>query len=465
MKIQKERIIHLDDMLLYIARQWKVFVLGVIVVGVIFGGIGYFKVNKKYSLMNENKNNEVTTNKMAIDVSDKELANIETILFWEKAVKEQKEYNENSILMNINPYEKKIASIRYSFRVSGAIESEEIRTEYLERGRKAYQNVFDKNDIYEYVKKAILWGNDEKYLKELVWVELDSENILCVNIIGTDEEIAQGIQDSVKRYLLENNNQILKNCKEVSVKVDSEYINTVVDTGLQGTQTAQYNNLRNLQAQINSCDSELSDNARLYLELARPVYEEGNYEPGQTLYKEIKSIPDKKVAVSLSHKIYESALYAFKRIILVVFLIICVFALKYMWSSRLMYVYDLRDMYSIKVIDVLSEGGIDCLSITAEKVTSNMENMENGLLILSSDKRQMDSGIVKNLIQELEEKINVKLASEIEDIATIRLLKECNSIILVESIGKSRYSRIQDTIENIKILNRSVKGAIIVKNY
>lgn len=464
MKMQKERIIHLDDMLLYIARQWKVFVIGVIVVGVILGGIGFFKVNKKYSSTNENKNNKVTTNKVAIDVSDKELANIETILYWERAVKEQKEYNENSILMDIDPYEEKRASICYWFSVSEAIESEKLQTEYLERGKKAYQNVFNKNDIYEYIEKVVSKENDGKYLQELVSVQLDDTSMVQVNIIGIDEEMTLGILNSIKRYLSENNNQILKNCKEVSVKVDSEYINTVVDTGLQGTQTAQYNNLRNLQAQIDSCDSELSDNARLYLELARPVYEEGNYKPGQTLYTEIKSIPDKKVTVSLSHKIFESALYAFKRIILLGVLAIGMFVLKYMWSPRLMYVYDLQDMYGIKVIDVLSESENDRLSITAEKIISNMDNTEDKLLILSSDKKQMDSDIIKSLIQKLDKKMTVKLVSEIEDIATIRLLKECNNIILVESIGKSRYSRIQDTVENIKILNKSVKGALIVKN-
>ena len=113
MKKQIERIIHLDDMLLYILEQWKILIAGGIIVGLIFGSLGVVKVNKKYTTIAETGESAGKE----INVSGSELMNIDTILYLEKAIKNQKKYNANSMLMKIDPYKKKVASVKYQFQV------------------------------------------------------------------------------------------------------------------------------------------------------------------------------------------------------------------------------------------------------------------------------------------------------------------------------------------------------------
>ena len=91
MKKQIERIIHLDDMLLYILEQWKILIAGGIIVGLIFGSLGVVKVNKKYTTIAETGESAGKE----INVSGSELMNIDTILYLEKAIKNQKKYNAN----------------------------------------------------------------------------------------------------------------------------------------------------------------------------------------------------------------------------------------------------------------------------------------------------------------------------------------------------------------------------------
>lgn len=193
----------------------------------------------------------------------------------------------------------------------------------------------------------------------------------------------------------------------------------------------QHNNIENLQARIDDVYLSLSKNAK---------------------------------EAALTQKMYEAGIYALKRVVLFICISVLFFILKYMFSFRLIYVYDLWDMYGIKVIDVLSSWNDESLSIVAEKIMGNIDGSGNSLLLLSSEKEQMDWGDAGALIQMLERNVVVNTAAGIEDIITIKLIKECDNIILVESIGKSRYSRIEDTIENIRVLNKSVNSAVIVKN-
>lgn len=460
MRKQAERIIHLDDMLSYIIKQWKIFVTGLIVVSIVFGSMGLYKVNKKYV---PSDNDKKVVNTVAVNVSDKELANIEMIFYLEEAFNGQKEYNENSLLMEIDPYEKNVASVKYQFQVAQN-EDSTVQGSQVDQGAKAYQNIFDSEEIYQFIIESNSLDTNEKYIKELINTEMASNGMVAIYVCAPDGKMAQGICDSIKDYFEKYSNNILKNYKDLNVKIDSEYITTVVDTGLQGTQAAQYNNAKYLQTQLDGCYLELSDNAKQYLELAREARQDGNYESGQTLYKKIVSGSDKQI--DKSQKIYDVGIFVFKRIILFIFLAAVFFALKYMWSSRLIYAYDLRDMYGIKVIDVLAADSEESLSICAEKIMGNLNDTDhNTLLMISSSKEQLDSVELKALVQKLKEKITVKLASETEDISTIRLIKENNNIIFFESIGESRYIQIEKNIRNVRSLNKDVKGVVIIKEY
>lgn len=455
MKKHSERIIHLDDMLSYIAGQWKRLVVIAFAAGILFGGIGLYKANKSYKSSLEKK----PAAKIEINISGMELIKVDTILYLEKMAAKQKEYNDRSILMRINPHEKQTACIKYQFLASEdtALELMESR---MEQGAKAYQDVFDGAEIYEYMKTFLSLETDEKYIRELIHAKAGPQGILLITVSAPDAGMAQGMREAVKNYLQERNREILKNYKDLNVKVDSEYTAVVSDMELFDTQAAQYNKLCEIQKQIETSWSELPDSAREYLEAARPLNWMDKYESGQKFYKESAGGQEGKK----DNRVYKAGAYAVKRMLLFLCIYIACCILKYMFSFKLVSVDDLQDMYGVKVIDVLSTGDTDRLALTAEKLSASAED-DGRIMLTGSEKEQLASQVIDRLRQELEEKgISVKIGAEIGDIASIKTVKECNNIILVESIGKSRYSKIKNVLDLVWSLNKDVKGAVIIKN-
>lgn len=455
MKKQKERIIHLDDMLLYILRQWKIFIIGIIIIGAVSGCIGMSKINKKY--MNIADANQKTVEK--VNVTGADLINVDTILYLEQAIADQKEYIDNSFIMKIDPYEKRIASVKYQFCVSEDI-APEVCTGRMEQGEKAYQNVFGSAEIYAYIKKSLSLETDKNYIKELVSFETESVGVLVVDVIAPDEELAQGIRDAIKDYLHENHTEILKNYKELAVKIDSEYIVTVIDTGLQNIQTAQYNNLQNLQSMLEARNLALSDTARQYLALAKKEFKEGRYESGQTLYKKIAASAE----VGLRRKMYEAGGYTLKRVLLLICVLVVWYGLKYMWSSKLMYAYDLWEMYDVRVIDVLPGNAQEMIKVIAEKIAACVTEDSNNVLLISSDMEKTDISVPESLKEALKkEGLSVEYLSTMDETGVFNRIKNSENIIMVENIGKSRYSRIEKCVDNVYCLGREIIGALIIR--
>ena len=455
MKKQIERIIHLDDMLLYILEQWKILIAGGIIVGLIFGSLGVVKVNKKYTTIAETGESAGKE----INVSGSELMNIDTILYLEKAIKNQKKYNANSMLMKIDPYKKKVASVKYQFQVVDDADFE-LSANEVAQAVKTYQNILGNKEIFDYIKKLSLIENDDAcYLKELISVETDSLGTVVVNVSASDEKTACDLREGIKEYLLEKNKKVLERYKYLSVKMESESINTVIDISLQNHQTAQYNNLQNLRSMMEARRLDLSDEAKQYLELAKKESKEGNYKSGQPLYTET----DYQEAGE-AKKLYEAGVYAFKWLALFGCLYIIWFGTRYMWSAKLMYVYDLWEMNGIRVVEVLSGIDSDMIYISTEKIAACLVDDSNDVLFISSDMAQMDTGILESLKAALVKRdISVEFVSSMNNVKMINCVKNSKNIIIVESIGQSKYSRIKKCIDDVYCLNKEFACALIIK--
>ena len=457
MEKQADRIIHLDDMLLYILEQWKILIAGIIIIGIVFGGMGMVIVNKKYKTASEMNNDAVKE----ISVSGSDLINVDMILYLEKAIKNQKEYNANSILMKINPFEKRVASIRYQFQVTEDIDPE-LNEDKLAQGVKAYQNVLRSKEICDYIKKLSLIeddNNEVRYLKELISLEIDIQGTVTVNVCAPDEQLAQDLKEAIKDYLDDKCEKVLGKYSNLTVKIDSESVITVVDIGLHNQQTAQYNNMQNLRSMLEARRLDLSDEAKQYLALAKKVSKEGNYKSGQPLHAEIDHQD-----TGVSGKLYEAGIYAFKRVVLFACLFIVWFGLRYMWSTKLMYAYDLREMNGIRVVEVLSDLDANMICVLAEKITVCLADGSNDVLFISSDMARINISILESLKTALIKKgISVECLSGMDDAKMLNCVKDSKNIIIVESIGQSKYSRIKKCIDNIYCFNKEIAGALVIK--
>ncbi len=449
--MQTGRIIHLNDMFFYILRQWRLCLILVIVIGGIYGLSGFSKVSQKYSEDNRQDNIEV-------EAPTGELSNIDSALYLENAIGNLQKYLQDSILMEINPYEEAAAVLKYQFISSDNLDPD-IYINQLEQGKIAYQSVFNSEELYEFVKSSLGVDTDIKYFKELVTMDASSNGIVLIRMIAPDADMAQKFQNAVKQYLNENEKKILKNYQGLEAELDSEYITSVVDTRLSDTQRAQYNNLQALQTSFDQKNMLLSEKGKEYLVLAKKESKNGTYKSGQTLYK--KASPKKNAG--LKRKLFEAGLYALKRIVLMIGVFIVFFALKYMWSPYLMYAYDLQDMYGVRIYDVLKAGDKERLPVIAEKIRTCMGS--GNVAIAGNNITQNGLELMEKLAGELKtDRLSASVLREMGTVEAFKKLKDSNHVIVIGILGKSKYIAIKELVKDIRDCGKEVSGAVIIKD-
>ena len=129
-----------------------------------------------------------------------------------------------------------------------------------------------------------------------------------------------------------------------------------------------------------------------------------------------------------------------------------------------MYVYDLWEMNGIRVVEVLSGIDSDMIYISTEKIAACLVDDSNDVLFISSDMAQMDTGILESLKAALVKRdISVEFVSSMNNVKMINCVKNSKNIIIVESIGQSKYSRIKKCIDDVYCLNKEFACALIIK--
>lgn len=449
MRYKATRIIHISDLLVYLRKKWKYFFIGLLIVSLLFGFIGIYKVQKKYSA-----NNNVTT-KEKVSVSGKDLDDVEAILTLEKAIKSQRAYNQNSILMKIDSNNKPNISLKYQFIISDDTDLQ-VDSSRIDQARKAYQNILFDEELYRLINDTLSTDIESKYLKELIGTETDTSGIIVYNITGNSEEMARGICDALKQYL-SNSKMILKNYRDVKVCLDSELYSEILDMGLLGTQTNYHNNLQNLEATLETRLASMSDKAKEYLSLCRKEYENNNYQSGQILYKEVSNSEN----VNMKRKIYEVILFDLKRVVLFSFLFLIFWTLKYLFTQKLMCTEDLKDMFGIRVLGFIKSDKTDKLEYTAEKLV-RLAGTKQQLGVLSTCKDEILE-IMNHLCETIRNhNLNVNDLSELNEIELLHRIKDCEGIVLVEKIGSSSYDSMEVIINQLQEFEMDIIGAIVV---
>lgn len=453
MKKNNQRIIYLGDMLCYILKKWKVLLIGCVLVGLMFGVMGIYKVQKKYDSASKD------ADKIEISVSGKDLENVEAALILERAIKNQREYNENSILMKIDPHNKIVCSLKYQLCVSDEIDPE-VQTRKIEQGKKAYQNVLFDGKLYECIKNDLQSDLDTKYFRELISAETDGTGVIVYNIAADSKELGQAICNSLKKFLLEHEKKILKNYDGVSAKIDSEVFVTSVDLVLQTTQTNNHSSIQTLSTAYNTRLGEMSDNAKQYLALSKKAIENDNYEPGQPLYREAAGSGD----ISGSRKIYEAALYAIKRVVLFALILLFCLAIKYICSNTLVCTNDLEDMYGVSVIDSIFPNEKEKIKMISEKIIYLAKGSDKVVIIGSNLTDDINSNIVEEIKRiVVHYGIEVKIINDISNPEIFKVFKENSSVFLIERIGNSLYKRMNHLLHELFSFDIKILGAVVIK--
>lgn len=181
---------------------------------------------------------------------EEDYAQLETeISNLEKSIEEQIAYNNNSILMKINPYNKQSVSgqfyidSNYQIMPELTYQNADITTSVV----KAYQALATTGELAKYVNKHLDKPIKERYLNELISLSYSGDSVLDVRVVHTDIESARQIYDLVIECMKSNQEDFKKKIGNYTITLLNESESASVDLLLKDTQVANIDTINTLK--------------------------------------------------------------------------------------------------------------------------------------------------------------------------------------------------------------------------
>jgi capsular polysaccharide biosynthesis protein len=461
-----EKEIDLKDLFVKLSHGWRMILIFSIICSILLGGYKYLSgmhsVNDSTIIKNQDESyhTALTIYETSKEALENDVDKITT------SIERQKLYNENSELMNMDPFDEKLAA--KSFYVS---------TDYKIMPEMTYQNVditksviqaylsaIHYGDMYKYIKNELDYDIELKFLKELITVEADYDtNMINLKVIHSDTNKCEEIFAIVLEYVDQVKANITNSVGAHTLTGIDESIQSVVDLNLDATQK---NNL----LLITNYENSLTEKQNALKALVAPA----------------KTVTTKSMVIKSAIK------YSILGFVLGVFLVAGILLFSYITSDRLQNSKELRPRYNIRILGLIEKnnkkrlfGFIDrwinrlegksdhklSEDEAIQRVAANLKaicelnNITGGDIIITGT-------INPNRISEICEKVRQKLQGTSHQLlsganisysaSTIDQMKNSNAVVIVEEIGISTYTEITKQLECINDLGKNVIGAILV---
>lgn len=454
-----EQEIDLKELFFSILYRWRPIIFVAVVFGLLLGG--YKVARGLYSQQNAEAVAE-SREQYELDMAayERNIASytqdIETL---QKSIENQEIYNEDSVLMKIDPYHKPRASADLLVKLDEtewAKYPDGLAADPTDSLVRMYaSNLVQQLDWSGLEKQT---GSEALYLKELVSVGTDySSNMITLEAIYQDEETAELILDEIISQMEDRYREYSSMAGAHTIHVVNQNVGTITDTGLEDRQTQ-------IRDRVAAYQKNLEDKKNALKELEEP-----------TLPAELSK---KKVAK-------EGIKFALIGGVGGAFLVAFYFCMIYVLSGKVHTDEELKDRFGIKILGVFSlpvkTGAFSSIDRWLERLEGkavrpgDQEVLERiGLNIRNyagSAKKVLITGTVMEdrleelagLLSELLPDIQLIPGGDMnQDPDTLRLLAESEAVVLVEEREVSKYQKIQKEKEAIDALKKPVLGCVIL---
>lgn len=246
-----EREIDLVEMIKYLSKRVCYMCIGVIVGFIIVMGLQLLMQNRS----EKTEEGEMTTFEKEMKEYEDDYAQLDMeIDNLEKSIEEQIAYNNASILMKINPYDKK--SVMGQFYIDSDYQ---IMPELTYQNRditgsvaQAYQALATTGELAKYINEHLENPIKERYLNELISVTYTGDGILTVEVVHTDIDSARKVYDLVVECMSGKKSEFEKNIGSYTIALNNESESASVDLELKELQVANLDTINTLKENLNS---------------------------------------------------------------------------------------------------------------------------------------------------------------------------------------------------------------------
>ena len=453
-----EQEIDLNDLLFFILHKWRIVLLMALILSVLAGG---YKLGK--GLLEQHNENYITSvekqyktdkrdfeqNKDTLESSIKNLTGV---------IQYAEEYQANSILQKIDPYNKWVASADVFVKMEDIQQENGIsvyESDPADSVLKAYESAVKKGiEIQNLSKKR---GLDLKYLKELIRVIPDYQsNMLTITATDTDEEGAQEILDVILKSMKDKYPDVQQSLGGHSIIVMNQNLSTKADTDLAETQKIKIENLTSMRQSLDDTEKKLE-------ELKEPEAPATLSSKG-LLKSGIKFGVLGGVAGGFLTCFFEGVLFCLNNKVYNSNELRTRFGIKILGSfirKREKRIFSKFD----SLLDKLE--GIEYIADTTvyERIAANIGiyTEKNQLILLTGTAKEADINRITSDLKERLPDLRFETAGDMNKYPeTLTKLPKVDGIILVESTGLSKYNMIHNELETIESIKKNVIGCIIL---
>lgn len=499
----KEREISLVNLLVEILLRWRIIVLWMLVGGLVFGGLSYVKSYRSVQAQRaqrEEAQKQLDEKKTQEDLGDidrkwleeqlteTQIANVNSVVYYEKLYSDKMTYVKESVLMNIDPNAVPKAQLTFLIKAENTQQEYDIQ--------KVYEDLAGSGSLFDWVAEQS--GISTASLNEIVTLEkssyslLEGSNILRMAVVHNDQKVCQEIAGYIAEYIVGQRETLAPVLGEHDIIVLDQSVSVVSDTNLLTQQRNYYTDLLNLQSVPVKAKEAFSDEEWDYYNfittgnIAGDGDDEGNEEENSGSESSIllkgQEIPEPGISMK----------YVIIGIILAAFLYTLVICMRYILSNKLKTGDDLQSLFDIpqlgritkkespKKIFASVDGWIQSLrdrntrkftteealnlAAVAVKIAVKKEGLKNVYLIGCNMKDGAENICeqIKEILKNEDMTIYV-LDNVLYNAEALEKLSGAEGVALVESAGSTLYGEINNELELLRRQGIMVLGGIVVE--
>lgn len=236
--------------------KWKIWILSAIIFAVLLPGVKYVKDVYTYQTTQNVSEEDVE----AAVFTKEEQQQIDDVKDLQQLLDKQRNYMENSVLMNIDPYQECVLKLQYyvnsDYKVNYTRDNELDYTSAITNAYVAYANDgMNQKDIWVDFEADL----EEKYIAELISAESVSDDMFIITVKYSDMNALEKISKSVQKNLNEQTQKLSGIIGSHRLVLVSENILTQTDMALADSQKKVADLVNNYRTQITTLTSSMSE--------------------------------------------------------------------------------------------------------------------------------------------------------------------------------------------------------------
>ncbi len=508
----REREINLMDLLVEVLLHWRTILLSMLIGGILFGGYSYVKTfldmkNQNLAMEEEQQALEQQKEMTPEEITEQwengrvlleeqleegQVYNVNSALAYKRFYEEKLDYQQNSPLMQIDPYHVQQTELLFAILPENA--------EQINNIRMVYENLLSGSAFYTYIQEQCGLERGAEELITLSYPEYKYEatrniiltdyaegtfGIINIQVSHENADICQAMADAVVSYIEEQKDTLEDISGAYEIKLLNRIQGEVVDNDIANLQKTNIADLYSLQSTYNSLKDAFSDEELAYFDymLAGNPAEASDAGAHETENNEEIVMIEKAPSISIK--------YVLMGVVLFAFLYIFILFLLYIFDSRLHGADSLQEIYGIPQLGMVPAlprkrflGAIDQWilklryhnqrkfapeeSIEMAAVAVKMAAKKQGLkqVYLMGCSITGVSGQVCEKIKAFLEKEQLEvviLNNVLYDAEAMEQLENAEGIVLVETAGSTLYKELEKELQLLTRQKIKILGGIMVE--